>query len=145
MVTNSISGTKVFVSMIVKSAPADASRNARIAHGGVENMCMAQCMFYQTLFLIEALCGEHVPCMFGYEIRCPLPVFRKHLSRFRDIHRPLAIIGEVVEGIDIFQKLAAGMASNTSCLPIWIEPAGELIGLGIELMIVLGFVDTYSP
>jgi len=75
----------------------------------------------------------------------PVSVFRKHFRRLRDIHRPFAIIDEVVEGIDIFQKFAADVTSNTSRLAIWIQPSSELVGFGIELVIVLGFVDAYSP
>ena len=54
-------------------------------------------------------------------------------------------MGEIVVAVDVFQKGTVLQVSDTTCRTGGVQGTGHIIGLFIEIVIILGFVYSYTP
>jgi hypothetical protein len=99
--------------VIIEGAPADTSATRLIRHRGIENVCMAKSVSDKAYLPIEALCGEHVACMLGDEVRRSLIVLRSTFAGSVKTKCLSPSWVKSVEGINILEKFAVRNIPDT--------------------------------
>jgi len=99
----------------------------------------------KAFFVVETLGGEHVTGVLGDEVGSALLVFRKHLCGRGDAQRAFAVVGEVIERIDIFEELAVGNIPHARGLTERIEGMRQFVRASVEVVVVVRFVDAHAP
>src|SRR5690554_1705217 len=143
MIANTVTGTKIFMGIVIKSAPADGPGNRIIETGGIQNLQIAERLFYLPFFLVESFGWVHVTHKFRYQVR-------NFMSQSCDFFLPaqrslFSVIDKVVKGIDILQEIAPGGVPHTPGLTGGIQFPGDSVGLGVKFIVVFRFVDPDSP
>ena len=104
---------------------------------------MAQGVLGETFLVVEALGRVHVAVMLADQVRY-VALQPGHLTRLAQDGLATGV-GEIVEGINVFQQFAAFDAADAAGLAVWVETPGDLIAAGIEVMVVGRLVDAHAP
>ena len=69
MITDPVTASEVFVSVVVKHAPAEASGDIGLTCHSIQYIGMADRMLTAALFVVECLGGIHMSVVFADQIR----------------------------------------------------------------------------
>ena len=113
-----------------------------IGIGIIQHPGVAQGLLLTLFPAVIGLGGEHMSIVFrdqqGFAgIRC-------HVLFCLDTRRG-AVVGEIVVGVDILQQMALFQIPHAGGGPAGIQPVGQGIGAGVQLVIVLTLVDAHPP
>ena len=137
-----VTGTKILMGWIVKHTPAETACMASISRRRILNPGMAHGMLLPSLPGIEGFRGEHMTIVLRNQqgfvhIRChPLFPFRTGIG---------ADVREVIESINIFQKMTFFKIPHTGSGPAGIQLMSHLVGTAVKLVTILAFVDPHTP
>jgi len=131
VIADAVAGSEVVVRVVVEGAPSDAARVLRIRRDLVVNARMAQRVLAQPLDVVGGLCRESVADEFGVEITRMVRWSKRE--------------SEIVHREDIFEKLGIVPVPDAAGLARGIELVRDGVGARVEVVIVLRFVDAYTP
>jgi hypothetical protein len=131
VITDSVARAEVCVRVVVEGAPADSSGVLRVGGELVVNPGMAQGVLALVRVVIGRLGGEGVSNELGIQVARMIGLLQGE--------------AEIVHGKDVFEKLGFLEVPYAACGPGIVECMRQCVGLGIEVMVILGLVDAYSP
>jgi len=99
MITDPVTASEVFVGVVVEHAPAEASGNIGLTCHGIQYIGVADGMLTAALFVVEGLCGIHMPVVLTDQIRL-LHIRCDFFLRITAGH--LTVVQKIIIRIDIF-------------------------------------------
>ena len=142
MIADGIAAAEVRVGVVVRHTPADAAGYA-VPDGPVAlDPGVAQGVGEPMRLVVLVLGGEHMPVALGHQI--PLVKMLGHVPLLQE---PVAraVLGEVVVGVHVLQKVALLQVPDTAGLAGGVQAPAEFVGLRVEGVIVLALIDAHTP
>ena len=99
MITDPVTASEVFVSVVVEHAPAEASGDIGLTCHGIQYVGVADGMLTAALFVVEGFRGIHMPVVLTDQIRL-LHIGCDFFLRFTAGH--LTVVQKIIIRIDIF-------------------------------------------
>ena len=133
MVADAVAGAEVVVGVVVKGAPADAAGVLRVGGDLIVDAGVADDVFALAFVGVDGFGGEGVADELGVEIAgmVGLQKGEAEVVASEDVFEELAVVGPA--GAD-----AAGLAGGVEC-------ACEVVGAGVEVVVVGAFIDADTP
>ena len=131
VIADAVAGAEVAVSVVVKGAPADASRVLRIGSELIVDARVAHGVFGEALDLVDGLGGIRVTNEFSVEVA-------------RVVGR-LQGETEIVHGENVFEEFGFLEVADAAGGAGGVETVSEGVGAYVEIVVVAGFVDARAP
>ena len=142
VVADAVTGAKVLVGLVVEHTPAKAPGVLSAGIGGVLHPDVPQGVLLSMRAIVKGLGGVHVTVALRDEQR--LAHIRGHVL-FGLCAGRYAVVGKIVVGVDILQQMALFQISHTGGGAAGVQLMGNLIGAGVEGIVVHALVDAHAP
>ncbi len=142
VVTDPVTASEVFVGVVVKHAPAEASGDILLTRHGIQYVGVADGMLTAMLFVVKCLGGIHMSVVLTDEI------WLLHIGSdlfLRITARHLSVMQEIIIRINIFQQMTFFDCPDTAGRSCGIQLMCHSIGLLIKRIIVRRLIDPHTP
>src|SRR6185312_10601869 len=126
-------GAEVVVRVVVERAPSESAGVLRIGSEMVVNACVTNDVLQLALVGVDRFGGKRMADELGVE----------KARMVRLLQRP----AEIVERENVFEELRTVVASgaDAACLSRGVERARQVVGAGVEVVVVRALVDANAP